>query len=261
MPTLESPRVSSGSGRAFPLSATLDVEGTPQSGTGQTALFTGESAAEIFGRHFGPWTPTRLRPLLESRSVLRLARDAGRSVVFANAYPEGWPGMRGPRRPAAPPLAALAAGVLDRHLEALRLGEAVASEIVNDGWRRHFDSSLPTVTAAQAGANLARISREAHLTLFAHYATDTSGHEMEMGAAVAALARVDEFLAGLLEELPSDTLLLIASDHGNIEDVQHGHTRNPALGMAVGPGADAAARLSDLREVAAFVLEQIGIAE
>ncbi len=259
-PTLDRPRVSGAAGHAFPLGATLDVEGVPQSGTGQVALLTGESAAELFGRHFGPWTPVRLRPLVEARSVLRRAADAGRSVAFANAYPRGWPGSRGGRRIAGPPLAASAVGALVRHEEALARGDAVASEIVNDGWRRHLGhASLPQVSAAEAGANLARISRAADLTLFAHYATDTAGHAMDMDRAVAALTRVDDFLGGMLAALSPDTLLLVASDHGNLEDVRTGHTRNPALGLATGPGSDLAAELVDLRQVTPFVLRRLGV--
>ena len=46
VPTLARPRSSGSGGCAFPLAATLGMEGTPQSGTGQVALLTGESAAE-----------------------------------------------------------------------------------------------------------------------------------------------------------------------------------------------------------------------
>ncbi len=260
LPTLDRSRTHGPGGVAFPLDATIDVDGTPQSGTGQAALLTGESAAEMHGRHFGPWTPVRLRTLVEERSVLRRAVDAGKRVAFANAYPRGWPGPRGGRRIAGPPLAARGAGVLDRHEEALGRGEAVASDIVNDGWRTHLGHAcLPDVSASEAGVNLARISREADLTLYAHYSTDAAGHRQDMGPAVAALQRVDGFLGGLVSELPSDTLLLIASDHGNLEDVRGGHTRNPALGVAAGPGCERAHALSDLREVTPFILELLGI--
>lgn len=255
VPTLEEPRVRGASGFAFPLDATLDVDGTPQSGTGQAALLTGENAAEIFGRHFGPWTPVSLRPLVEERSILRVARDRGRRVAFANAYPRGWPGPRGGRRIAGPPLAARGAGVLDRHEEALAAGQAVASGLVNDGWREHLGhAGLPRVSPQEAGVNLARIAAAADLTLFAHYSTDTAGHRQDLREGVTALVRVDAFLNGVLSEMTADTLLVIASDHGNLEDARGGHTRNPALGLAAGPGADRAAELSDIREVAAFIL-------
>ncbi|HET9948070.1 MAG TPA: alkaline phosphatase family protein [Longimicrobiales bacterium] len=260
-PTLARPRAEGPLGRAFPLTATLGVPGTPQSGTGQAALLTGENAAALFGRHFGPWTPVALRPLVEERSVLRAAADAGRTVAFANAYPRGWPGPNGGRRLAGPPLAARGAGVLDRHEEALAEGTAVASEITNDGWRERLGHArVPRVTPEEAGANLARIARTADLTLYAHYATDAAGHRRDMAAAVEALVRVDRLLAGLLAELSADTLLLVASDHGNLEDVRGGHTTNPALGIAAGPGAGDAARLADIRDVAWFLLEALAAA-
>lgn len=192
--------------------------------------------------------------------MLRRAADAGRTVAFANAYPRGWPGPRGGKRIAGPPLAARGAGVLNRHEDALTNGSAVSSEILNDGWRLHLGHDrVPDIAAQRAGRNLARISRGADLTLYAHYATDSAGHRKDMPAAVAALARVDEFLQGLLADLPADTLLLITSDHGNLEDVRTGHTRNPALGIARGPGAERAAELSDIRQVAPLVLELLAV--
>jgi hypothetical protein len=255
-------------GFPLPLDATLDMPGTPQSGTGQAALLTGRSTAEIYGSHFGPWTPVRLRPLVEEESLLRRARDAGRTVAFANAYPKGWPGPRGGRRVAGPPLAARGAGVLDRHEEELGSGDAVSSEIVNDGWREHLGHDwLPEVTPWEAGVNLAGISARHDLTLYAHYTTDTAGHRGRMAGAVRALERVDHFLGGLIDHLPTDTLMVVASDHGNIEDVRGGHTRNPALGIVAraarwdeqGSNSPTRATPGDLREVAPFLLRELGV--
>ncbi len=236
LPTARRQTVAGPVALAFPLDATLGVPGVPQSGTGQAALLTGVNAARLNGGHFGPWTPVKLRPLVEERSLLRRARDAGRDAVFANAYPRHWPGPRGSRRVAGPPLAAKGAGLLDRHEEALGKGSAVSSEIVNDGWQRHLGHEwLPSITEEQAGRNLARIASKADVTLYAHYATDTAGHRGGMDGAVAALERVDRFLGGVLEALPDDVTLVLASDHGNLEDVRAEHTRNPALGVALGP--------------------------
>jgi hypothetical protein len=248
------------------------MPGTPQSGTGQVALLTGVSAAELHGRHFGPWTPVRLRPLVEECSVLRRTLSAGRTAAFANAYPRGWPGPRGSRRIAGPPLAARGAGLLDRHEEALANGAAVSSEIVNDGWRRHLGhASLPEPTPAEAGATLARIASGHDLTLFAHYTTDTAGHRRDMEVAVEALERVDAFLGGVLEALAPGTRLVVASDHGNIEDVRGGHTRNPALGLlADTPSGGGSAppwapvggqRPEDLRDVTGWILSSLGVSE
>jgi hypothetical protein len=252
LPTLDEPRVDGPFGRAFPIDACLGVPGTPQSGTGQVALLTGQNAPELFGRHFGPWPPVSLRPLLGEENFLSRGRARGSTVRFANAYPDGYPGARSSRRVAAVPLAAHAAGVLVRNQTALAAGEAVASEIVNDAWIRHFSADLPRVSATQAGANLARVSRGGDVTLFAHYDTDAAGHSGEMPQAIEALERVDAFLAGVLTEVERETRVLVVSDHGNIEDVRGGHTRNPALGIALGPTAarlPVPERLTDLAEL------------
>lgn len=221
--------------------ATLGVPGRPQSGTGQTSLLTGENAAAHFGRHFGPWVPTSLRDLLARRNLLTRAKAAGLRAAFANAHPAHAAGIEGIRRPAAPVLAAAAAGVLDRHENALREGRAVASSITHEGWRRHFPG-LPAVAPEEAGARLAAICREADLTLFAHYDTDLVGHRRDLKGAVAVLERVDRFLGGLLEALPADALLVIASDHGNVEDASVGHTRNPVPVIATGAGSETMVR-------------------
>lgn len=148
--------------------------------------------------------------------------------------------------------------MLELHEDALARGEAVASEILNTGWRTGLGHmQVPEITARAAGENLARISGTADLTLYAHYTTDAAGHRREMSAAVAALERVDAFLGGLLDALAPETLLLIASDHGNLEDVEAGHTRNPVLGVAVGPGAEDAATMTDILEVTPFVLRTL----
>lgn len=233
------------------------MEGLPQSGTGQTSLLTGENGAELHGSHFGPWVPVRLRPLVESSNLLSRALQAGRSAAFANAYPKDWPGTtRHGRRVAGPPLAAKAAGLLTRDHTALGRGEAVSSGIVNDGWRRWLgDGAVPEISPQGAGEILAAITNAHELTLFAHYSTDTAGHRGGMSGCVEALERVDAFLGGLLGALGSDRTLLIASDHGNIEDVTGGHTRNPVLGVLCGPGAPwLSSRITSLVDVTPAVL-------
>ena len=258
IPTLDRPAPTTAAAHTIPLDANLGVPGTPQSGTGQTSLLTGLNAAARFGGHFGPWTPVALRPLLEERSLLRRAVDAGLEVAFANAYPRGWPSGRG--RLAAPPLAARAAGLLVRHEDELAGGDAIASEIDNTGWRvRLGHASLPSITPAEAGVALARIAASHHLTFFAHYTTDTAGHRGGMEGAVKALERVDAFLGGYLSAAPSDAVLLIASDHGNVEDVTTGHTRNPTLGVVAGPHAERrASGLGSIVDVADAVIRWLG---
>jgi len=242
--------------RAYGVDALLDTPGTPQSGTGQTSLLTGRNAATEFGRHFGPWVPVALRPLLEEQNLLVRAQAGGARVTFANAYPEGFL-ERYPRRIAAPPLAADSAGLMVRHLDDLMAGRAVASEILNTGWRRRLGhTALPEIGNEEAGANLAAIANTHDLTFFAHYSTDTAGHRGGMSGSLAALERLDGFLKGVLDGLDDDITLFVTSDHGNVEDVSGGHTRNPALALEAGPGLRT--RPDSILGVTGAILEHLG---
>jgi len=249
------------------LDAVLGVDGLPQSGTGQAALLTGVNAARMFGRHFGPYGPTALRPMIASDNILARAGLAGRMVAFANAYPAQLLAMATVARPPLPlrasiVVAALGAGVLNRHEPELIGGDAIASEITTEGWRERLGlTTMPDVSAAQAGRNLAAIANGHDLTLFAHYSTDSAGHLRDMEAGVAAWQRVDAFIGGLVPALCDDVLLAIVSDHGNLEDVRAQHTRNPALCILAGPGhATLAARLDSLTDIAPALLGALGVA-
>jgi hypothetical protein len=268
-PVLENAPAHASSATLIGLDATLGVDGTPQSGTGQATLLTGRNAARLHGRHFGPWVPTALRAMVAEESVLARAKNAGRSVAFANAYPEeavhrddSKPDRRRPSfLRAGPPVAALGAGVLVRHTDALMSGDAVASEITNEAWRLHLRrEGLPRIDARRAGVNLARITNDNDLTLFAHYSTDTIAHRGDFAGAVSALEVLDSFIGGVVSAVDHDCLVVIASDHGNIEDARTGHTRNPALCIATGRGH---ARFGDgvrtLADVCPAILEALGV--
>jgi hypothetical protein len=247
----------------LPLDAILGMEGLPQSGTGHTALLTGRNAAVLYGRHFGPWVPVPLRTLMMEENVLSKALARGASGAFANAYPSQYHHLAWSKRPAGPPLAAKGAGLLVRDEKDLADGTAVSSEILNSAWRTRLGFyHIPEITPEDAGRNLARIANGVDLTFFAHYATDTAGHERKMNAGVAAIERVDWFFKGILHDLEPDTLLVVASDHGNIEDVTKGHTHNPVLGIVSGPDAAAlASGASSITDVSALILRALGLTE
>jgi len=248
--------------------ATLGFDGTPQSGTGQATLLTGINCVELHGRHYGPWVPTGLRQVVREKNILVQAQQRGLKAAFANAYPEevlalslmpsdahGARARRGVSfLNAGPPLAALGAGLLTRHTQALERGDAVASEITNEGWREKLNrTSLPVISPEEAGVNLARIVTAHDVTLFAHYATDYAGHKQEMSVAVQALEKLDRMLGGLVEAMAEDTTVVMVADHGNIEDITKDHTRNPAIGLVIG-GVAVARRIESLVDVTPAVL-------
>jgi hypothetical protein len=217
--------------------------------------------AERMGRHFGPWVPTGARATLAERSLFRQAQAAGHSVTFANAYPVGHMdvGGSGARRPGAFPFAARAASLLERDEGSVRRGEGLVSSITTDSWRRYVDPDAPIVDPVNAGECLARISSQNDLTIFAHYDTDYVGHRGDFGAAVSVLQRVDAFLGGVLAGRSDDTLVLLTSDHGNLEDVSSGHTRNNVPFLAVGdPAPTIAGAVGSIVDVASSIMNLLG---
>ena len=235
-----------------PIDATLGVEGLPQSGTGQGALFTGRDAVRAHGRHFGPYPPTKVRPLVEAHSVFaRLAPLVGvERLAFANAYPERFFRMVQARgRWTVTTLAASAAGVRLRGAEDLAAGRALASDLTGHGWRRVIDPAHAPVSEAQAARALLGLGRDHDFVLLEYFLTDKAGHSQDPDRAGSVLQSLDRFFAALLDGLGED-LLVVTSDHGNLEDLgTKSHTRHPVPLVALGPGADRFTEAQSLLDV------------
>lgn len=246
------------------LDARLGVSGLPQSGTGQTALLTGRNAPALLGEHVGPYPTPPLRDLLARESMFASLKAAGRAVAYANAYPKRFLDRlaRGTGRLSANTLAAHLAGLTLRGADDLRAGQAVSALFSNEHWPEPH-AALPQVSAYEAGQNLAGITGAHALTFFEFWYSDVLGHKQERENSVAILARLDEFLAGILSRLNlADSLLLVVSDHGNFEDwTTKKHTFNPALTLVIGDSApELAARLAALTDVKAAVFDFLGVA-
>ncbi len=225
-----------------PTDATLGVPGIPQSGTGQTTIFTGVNASQAIGMHLGPYPNAALREILASGNIFHQLRARGLRVEFGNAYP---PILferlaRNKARRTAIMQAALTAGVRLRDIHDLRASEAIsAMSLTNKVWVDH-GAPVPLVTARQAGRNLMRLAQQNDFTAFEYFMTDAAGHKNDHVWILNVLSELDEFWGGILDELdPRESLLLITSDHGNIEDwTVKGHTLNPVPTLLVGTRRD-----------------------
>jgi 2,3-bisphosphoglycerate-independent phosphoglycerate mutase len=212
------------------VNATLHVAGLPQSGTGQTTIFTGVNGAKRFGRHFGPYPPSVLRPILEKKNIFVRLKAIGKSVVFANAFPKRFFEYieSGTRRLTATTLSCQYAEVPLLTVRELQKGEGVSADFICAQWKKLGHPEIEPITPAEAGRNLARITMQHHFTLFEYWLTDHAGHSRVMTDAVEVLERFDNFLSGIFESVNlENTLLMLISDHGNIEDLStKSHTRH-----------------------------------
>lgn len=261
VPTLNNGVYSSSRARLVPTDATLGMPGLPQSGTGQTTIFTGINASAAIGQHYGPYPNDELRAILKRDNIFKQLAARGKQVAFANAYPPIFferLAVHKARRTATMQ-AALAGGARFRDVNDLRSGTAVSGfSITNAEWVKR-GAMVPTITRREAGRILMRIAQENDFTAFEYALTDIAGHKGDRDWIVDIIEEVDELLAGILDELDDRVTVLLTSDHGNIEDwTAKGHTLNPALTMVIGRGRDQIAeRISSLTDITPAVVNTL----
>ncbi len=263
-PVAATGRLSTPGAELIPTDANLGVAGRPQSATGQAAIVTGINAAQRLGEHYGPRPDARVRAILDEGSIFRRLARAGRSPYFCNAYPQGYfdAVARGKRLLSAVPYAATLSGqTLATHAD-LYAGRALSADFTNQAWRAELGyHDVPLYTPQAAGAQLWMLSQPFDFVFFEVWQTDVLGHAQDREGAIRLLQQFDGFLAGLLEAADlTQTLIIVTSDHGNIEDCRHGkHTTNPALTLLLGAGrdryADQVADLTDFTRVISSFLE------
>ncbi len=244
-----------------PLDAQLGVPGLPQSATGQVAILTGENAPALAGRHVTAYPTQALQTQLEKRGLFTRLQQRGVGAALANAYaPEYFTAVAQRRlRHAAITLNALQAGVRLRGVDDVRAGRAVYHDLTN-ARLREWGHPVPLIGPEDAGRILAGLARGQPFTLFEFFQTDLAGHG-RVDDRVGVVERFDRFLgAALAATDPNDALVLVTSDHGNLEDERtDGHTCNPVPALLVGNGCERMAeRLRDLTDVAPACLDLLG---
>jgi len=247
------------------IDACLGVPGLPQSATGQTALLTGANAPRLLGYHLQGFPNGELRTLLHERGILAVLRRAGRDAVFINAYTSPWFTTPSRRKRLLPmsvtSVAAKAAGQRYFDLDALRARRCLHQEFTNALLRsREYD--VPLFTPAEAGEILGRESRRYDFCLYEYFQSDRAGHSRDPARCRAEARKLDAFLARLVETLDlGETLLVVTSDHGNLEDVRtRSHTLNPVPLLAWGPGArEFAEGVENIAGVTPGILKALGV--
>ncbi|HEX9050751.1 MAG TPA: alkaline phosphatase family protein [Anaeromyxobacter sp.] len=255
-------------GRAVLADARLGVPGRPQSATGQTTILTGENAPRALGRHVLGFPNAALREILRRASLFRALAAAGRRAAFANAYPVaylralGLPADGAPEfelgrrraRPAATTVAYAAADGAFRTWADAKAGRALTHDVTGERARAR-GADVPARTPEEAAEILHGIARAHDLALFEFFETDEAGHARSMERAGDALSRLDRLLRALLVRLGPDDALVVASDHGNVEDLStRNHTLAPVPVLGFGRAAGAVGAVRDLTHLAPLLL-------
>lgn len=237
------------------IDANLDVEGLPQSGTGQASLFCGINAAKLVGHHFGPYPHSKTKEILKEHSFFSYLKKQNKTPHFINAYPKPFFEFAEKRdRWTCSSLMALGSGQKLHNEESIERGEAVTAEIRQDYWKARLQIPIPEIDEKIAAQRIKTKAEMVDLVFYEYYLTDKAGHAQELEGAFSALDRLDKLVFNLIDTLENNTLI-ITSDHGNLEDLSlKTHTRNEVPFIAYGKNALHFKNISSLIDVKESIL-------
>ncbi|MBI3242159.1 MAG: alkaline phosphatase family protein [Chloroflexi bacterium] len=244
------PATDNGQASFIPTDAGLGVAGPPQSATGQATILTGLNVPALVGGHWGPKPNEAVSNILRRENIFKTLIRRGQTTTLINAYPQRYfeAITRGKRMYSAIPMAVDAAGIPLMTVDDLRAGRAFSADFTGEGWHGELGyTDTPVYTLAEAGAKLAEVSRQRSFTFFEHWITDLVGHRGTVEEGAKMLERFDAMLGGLLANWDDDGLIIITSDHGNLEDLSHSHhTINKVPTLIIGRNRNAIPFIVDL---------------
>ncbi|HZK25547.1 MAG TPA: hypothetical protein VFC74_09225 [Oscillospiraceae bacterium] len=241
------------------LDATLGVPGEPQSATGQTSLFTGVNAAQAVGYHVRGFPTAPLQKILAAEGILKKITALNKKATFLNTYrPQYFQQPPQDRQAAATTLLSLAAGLPLHTIDDLLSGRTLSADITSELWREQ-GLPVPYVPPLEAGQRVTANAQQYDFVFYEYFLTDHFAHKRAQAQLAQSLTNIDGFLAGMLQKLDlADTMLIVTSDHGNLEDNTSSlHTHNPVPLLLVGAGREQLPSLTDLTDLTPFILTKL----
>jgi len=223
----------------IPTDASMGIPGRPQSATGQAAILTGRNIPRLIGEHYGPKPNPPVRKLLTEDNFFIQLTGAGKTAALIEAYPPRFhKGINSGKHLRSSYQEAVHLAGLPLFTETdLYEGKALAVDWIGKGWRDELGyHDTPIYTPHEAGRRMVEISRQYDFAFFSHWLTDMAGHRGPMEFAVSLLELFDQVMEGALEAWDdSEGLIIVTSDHGNMEDISHrNHTDNLVPTLVIG---------------------------
>lgn len=247
--------------------AGLGVPGRPQSATGQAVILSGRNVPQAIGEHYGPKPNQAVRDEINKGTLFQNVVNSGRSAALLSPYPQGYfDGINsGKRLYSSVPYAAVQAGLSLMTAADLRAGQAISPGFTGEAWSSYLGyKDIPHYTPQAAGRKIAEIARHHAFSFFEHWPSDRLGHRGTLAEAKTHLELLDQVIGGLIDgwqQNEPEGLLIITSDHGNIEDKsRRTHTENPVPTIVVGQNHGAiAADIHTLLDIAPAVRKWLGL--
>ncbi|MFN8448835.1 MAG: hypothetical protein U0521_09650 [Anaerolineae bacterium] len=223
----------------MPTDPRMGIPGRPQSASGQAAILTGRNVPQMIGEHYGPRPNPAIRAILDEDNFFKQVTARGMKAALLEAYPPRFHAAiaSGKRLPSSYQQALIAAGLPLFTEDAIYSGDALAVDWTGEGWRSDLGyTDTPVYMPEDAGRRMVELSRRYDFSFFSHWVTDVVGHRGTVADGVRALELFDAVMAGALAAWDdTEGLIIITSDHGNMEDLSHTkHTENDVPTLIVG---------------------------
>jgi 2,3-bisphosphoglycerate-independent phosphoglycerate mutase len=235
----DTPRTETDRAVFIPTDPRLGIAGRPQSATGQATILTGRNIPAEIGQHYGPRPNAPIRAILNEHNLFKQIVADGGTAALINAYPPRFHALiaSGKRLPSSIQQAALAAGLRLFTDADIYAGRAMSPDWTGEGWRSELGyADTPLYSRADAGKHLAELAMQRDFTFFSHWVSDIVGHRGPFQRGVEILELFDGVMAGLLDVWDDDAgVIVITSDHGNMEDLStRHHTENNVPTVVIG---------------------------
>jgi hypothetical protein len=227
----------------IPTDPRMGVPGRPQSASGQAAILTGRNIPQLIGEHYGPRPNLPIRQLLAEDNFFKQVVAHGLTAALIEAYPPPFHQSinSGKRLRSSYQQALHEAGLPLFGEDMIYSGEALAVDWTGEGWRKQLGyTDTPIYTPVEAGQRMVEIARRYDFAFFSHWMSDTVGHRGTVEEGARLLETFDGVMEGALQSWRDDEgLIIITSDHGNLEDLSHGkHTENDVATVVIGEGKE-----------------------
>lgn len=247
--------------------AHMGLEGLPQSATGQTSLWTGINGPNHMGHHKTGFPGPTLIRVIQEFSIVKRVVEAGKKATLLNAYSDKYHERirKHPRLTSASTHVQMASGQALKNLDDLENDQAMFMDVTHSVMHRFFPEQkdrFPVRDPVERGRDLVRMSRPYDLTLYEYFLTDKAGHAQDFELAQMCIETLEAFLTGIAQELdPKNELLLLTSDHGNLEDLStKSHTHNKVPTFALGErSTEVPERIKALTDIAPFIYDCLNI--
>jgi 2,3-bisphosphoglycerate-independent phosphoglycerate mutase len=245
----------------IPTDPRMGIAGRPQSASGQAAILTGKNVPQLIGEHYGPRPNPAIRAILSADNMFKQVVARGGTAALLEGYPQQFHDSinSGKRLRSSYQEAAHQADLRLFTHDDVQEGRALSVDWTGEAWRSQLGYlNAPLYTPQQAGQRMVEISRQYTFSFFPHWLTDTIGHRGSVADGVKLLETFDGVMLGALAAWNDDEgLLIITSDHGNMEDQSMGkHTENDVPTVIIGTGREQfTTRLRTLADLTPLMLD------